>query len=567
MTAAHPARDLDPQHLGHVVTPRRPDLHLTAADGHVVGVHHDAGPGDEDDMAAAYVHLELQRRLGDDGLGEVQLQVTAADPRLDPLRHYPPALAFGVPAAGVDAHDLLGPGRRRAARGPGGGQIGDQPGQLAVGPRGQGQLQALVEFLRGQPPVSRRHPQQLDHPVPVLVRGAQLTAGHLMARLGIRHGKTINRAGRPRAPLIPAAPANRYAERPWYPRRAPYLRLLPGASDWCIAARSVYLRVMTDMRVTYERTAAPPAVTESLAVDVCGLRMSYGSTEVLRGVDFGVHYGEVFCLLGPNGAGKTTTLEILEGFRAPTGGTARVLGLDPVTQSAKLRERAGMVLQECGFPRQARVAELIDTWRSYYPNPLPLGELLELVELTEKRNTQVRKLSGGQRRRLDFALALAGRPDLVFLDEPTTGFDPEARQRCWAAIENLRRLGTTIVLTTHYLDEAERLADRIAILRAGRIELAGTTREVAVRAGLATRISFTTPAALRRGQVSPPAGIELAVRGPVSVCHTDNAALTLRWLLDWALENRLGDLDGLAVTAPSLEDTYLQLTGTIPDPV
>jgi ABC-2 type transport system ATP-binding protein len=275
----------------------------------------------------------------------------------------------------------------------------------------------------------------------------------------------------------------------------------------------------------------------------------------------------VFCLLGPNGAGKTTTLEILEGFRTPTGGTVRVLGLDPVTQSGKLRERAGMVLQECGFPRQARVAELIDTWRSYYPDPLPLGELLELVELTEKRRTQVRKLSGGQRRRLDFALALAGRPDLVFLDEPTTGFDPEARRRCWAAIENLRRLGTTIVLTTHYLDEAERLADRIAILRAGRIELTGTTGEVAGLAGLATRISFTTPAALRRGQVIPPAGIELAVRGPEAVCHTDNAAMTLRRLLDWALENHLGDLDGLAVTAPSLEDTYLQLTGTIPDPV
>ena len=324
---------------------------------------------------------------------------------------------------------------------------------------------------------------------------------------------------------------------------------------------------MTDMRVTYERSAAPPAVIEGLAVHVCGLRMSYGSTEVLRGVDFGVRYGEVFCLLGPNGAGKTTILEILEGFRTPTGGTARVLGLDPVTQSAKLRERAGMVLQECGFPRQARVAELIDTWRSYYPNPLPLGELLELVELTEKRNTQVRKLSGGQRRRLDFALALAGRPDLVFLDEPTTGFDPEARRRCWAAIENLRRLGTTIVLTTHYLDEAERLADRIAILRAGRIELAGTTGEVAMLAGLATRISFTTPPALRRGQVTAPAGIELAVRGPEAVCHTDNAAMTLRRLLDWALENHLGDLDGLAVTAPSLEDTYLQLTGTIPDPV
>jgi len=307
-----------------------------------------------------------------------------------------------------------------------------------------------------------------------------------------------------------------------------------------------------------------PAATDGFAVQVRDLRKSYGSTEVLCGVDFDVSYGEVFCLLGPNGAGKTTTLEILEGFRPPTSGTVRVLGLDPAAQAAKLRERTGMVLQECGFPRQARVAELIDTWRSYYSNPRPLGELLDVVELTEVRNTQVRKLSGGQRRRLDFALALAGDPDLVFLDEPTTGFDPEARRRCWAAIENLRRLGTTILLTTHYLDEAEQLADRIAIMRTGRIELAGTTHEVAARAGLATRISFTTPSAVRRGQVAVPAGIDLAVRGPLSVCHTGNAALTLRQLLDWARENRLGDLDGLAVTAPSLEDTYLQLTGADP---
>jgi ABC-2 type transport system ATP-binding protein len=315
---------------------------------------------------------------------------------------------------------------------------------------------------------------------------------------------------------------------------------------------------MTDTRVIDQ---VPPAVTDGFAVQVRDLRMSYGSTEVLRGVDFDVRYGEVFCLLGPNGAGKTTTLEILEGFRPPTGGTARVLGLDPATQSARLRERAGMVLQECGFPRQARVAELIDVWRSYYPNPRPLADLLDVVELTELRTTQVRKLSVGQRRRLDFALALAGDPDLVFLDEPTTGFDPEARRRCWAAIENLRRLGTTILLTTHYLDEAERLADRIAILRAGRIELAGTRHEVAARAGLSTRISFTTPQALRQGRVAPPEGVDLAVCGPLSACRTDCAAVTLRLLLDWALENRLGDLDGLAVAAPSLEDTYLQLTG------
>ena len=303
-------------------------------------------------------------------------------------------------------------------------------------------------------------------------------------------------------------------------------------------------------------------MTDEVAVHVAGLRMSFGATEVLHGVDFDVRYGEVFCLLGPNGAGKTTTLEILEGFRAPTDGHVRVLGLDPAAQPARLRERAGMVLQECGFPRQARVAELLDLWRSYYPNPRPLSDLLEVVELAEVRNTQVRKLSGGQRRRLDFALALAGDPDLVFLDEPTTGFDPEARRRCWAAIENLRRLGKTILLTTHYLDEAEQLADRIAILRAGRIELAGTTHEVAVRAGLATRISFTTPSALRRGQVPLPDGIDLTVRGSESVCHTANADMTLRLLLAWAVEHRLGDLGGLAVTAPRLEDTYLQLTST-----
>jgi ABC-2 type transport system ATP-binding protein len=234
---------------------------------------------------------------------------------------------------------------------------------------------------------------------------------------------------------------------------------------------------------------------DGFAVQVRGLRMSFGAMQVLHGVDFEVAYGEVFCLLGPNGAGKTTTLEILEGFRTPAAGTVRVLGLNPAAEATRLRERAGMVLQECGFPRHARVAELIDMWRAYYPNPRPLGDLLEVAELAGVRNTVVRKLSAGQRRRLDFALALAGDPDLIFLDEPTTGFDPEARRRCWAAVENLRVLGKTILLTTHYLDEAEQLADRIAILRAGRIELAGTTQEVAARAGLATRISFLTPSA------------------------------------------------------------------------
>jgi ABC-2 type transport system ATP-binding protein len=298
------------------------------------------------------------------------------------------------------------------------------------------------------------------------------------------------------------------------------------------------------------------------AIWVRDLQMSYGRTQVLDGVDFDVRCGEVFCLLGPNGAGKTTTLEILEGFRQPTAGTVRVLGLDPRAQSGRLRERAGIVLQECGFPRQARVGELIDLWRSYYPAPRPRRDLLEVVELTSAEHTQVRRLSGGQRRRLDFALALAGDPDLIFLDEPTTGFDPEARRRLWAAVENLRVLGKTVLLTTHYLDEAERLADRIAILRAGRIELTGTTQEVAARACLATRISFRTPAAVRLRQVPLPEGVDLVVRGPEAICHTGNAGATLRLLLEWAAEHGLGDLDGLAVTAPNLEDAYLELTGT-----
>ena len=301
-------------------------------------------------------------------------------------------------------------------------------------------------------------------------------------------------------------------------------------------------------------------MTDEVAVHVTGLRMSFGATEVLHGVDFDVRYGEVFCLLGPNGAGKTTTLEILEGFRPPSDGAGQCPRYRSGGTACPAPRASRDGLAGCGFPRQARVAELLDSWRTYHPNPRPLRDLLEVVELTEVKNTQVRKLSGGQRRRLDFALAPACDPDLVFLDEPTTGFDPEARRRCWAAIENLRGLGKTILLTTHYLDEAEQPADRIAILRAGRIEPTGTTDEVAVRACAATRISFITPCALRQGQIPLPDGIDLAVRGSESVCHTANAAMTLRLLLDWALEHGLGDLGGLAVTAPRLEDTYLQLT-------
>ncbi len=216
----------------------------------------------------------------------------------------------------------------------------------------------------------------------------------------------------------------------------------------------------------------------------------------------------------------------------------RVLGFDPSTHPRELRERTGVVLQECGFPSHLRVDEIIDAWRAYYPSPRVTDDLLDIVELREERGVLVRRLSGGQRRRLDFALALAGDPDLIFLDEPTTGFDPEARRRCWSAIENLKALGKTVLLTTHYLDEAERLADRVAILSGGSIVAVGTPHELAQLAHAPTRISFVTPNGDR---------VEL---------HTDDTASSLRSLLSDA------DLEDLTVMPPTLEDTYLELVGS-----
>jgi ABC-2 type transport system ATP-binding protein len=274
----------------------------------------------------------------------------------------------------------------------------------------------------------------------------------------------------------------------------------------------------------------------NLSIEVRGLRKEYGERAVLTGLDLEVRAGEVFSLLGPNGAGKTTTVEILEGYRDATDGFVRVLGFDPVTHPRELRQRTGVVLQECGFPNHLRVGELLDGWRAYYPSPRPVEELLDVVELRDERSTLVRRLSGGQRRRLDFALALAGDPDLIFLDEPTTGFDPEARRRCWSAIENLQALGKTVLLTTHYLDEAERLADRVAILSGGTIRAVGTVRELTQLAHAPTQVSYRSPCGNR-----------------VTVETTD-VATTLRSLLD-----SLVDLDELDVSASTLEDTYLEL--------
>jgi ABC-2 type transport system ATP-binding protein len=310
------------------------------------------------------------------------------------------------------------------------------------------------------------------------------------------------------------------------------------------------------------RPAGTKDMTGQTVIEVRGVHMRYGNKHVLRGVDFDVYHGEVFCLLGPNGAGKTTTVEILEGFRNATEGKVLVLGFDPAAHPQALRERIGVVMQECGFPRFVRVRELLHAWQMYYPRPRPLDELLDVVGLAEDQQVMVRKLSGGQRRRLDFALALTGDPDLIFLDEPTTGFDPEARQRSWSVIENLRSLGKTIMLTTHYLDEAERLADRVAILADGRIQQLGDPQALARRSGAPSRISFALPDPVRCGPIALPAGLGLTVDGTRAFGEAQDASALLRALFAWAAEHQISELPDLAVIPPSLEDAYLRTVGT-----
>jgi ABC-2 type transport system ATP-binding protein len=214
------------------------------------------------------------------------------------------------------------------------------------------------------------------------------------------------------------------------------------------------------------------------AVRVSGLKKSYGSHEALRGIDFEVGAGEVFGLLGPNGAGKTTTIEILEGYRHRDGGEVEVLGEDPARAPREWRERLGVVLQSSSLYPNLTVRESLQLFAGYYAAPRDVGEVVSLVGLTEKEDARVRTLSGGQQRRLDLGLALVGDPELIFLDEPTTGFDPSARRSAWETIRGLRNLGTTVLLTTHYLDEAAQLADRVAVLREGRIVTIGSPAEL-----------------------------------------------------------------------------------------
>ena len=282
------------------------------------------------------------------------------------------------------------------------------------------------------------------------------------------------------------------------------------------------------------------------AIVVEALRKQYGDHEAVRGIDLEVADGQVVCLLGPNGAGKTTTVEILEGYRDRTAGTVRVLGFDPAGQPLGLRQRIGIVLQECALPADLRVAELLDAYRDYYPHPRPRDELLDIVELRDEAATPIKALSGGQQRRLDLALALTGDPDLVFLDEPTTGFDPAARRRCWAAIR--------------YMDEAQELADRVAVLVDGLIVADDAPHRLAGRHLAATHVSFHLPEG-RSGDDLPAVPGEIVAEGGKVVIATREPDVALYTLLAWARRRHL-DLSGLAVAPPTLEDIYLELAGS-----
>ena len=276
------------------------------------------------------------------------------------------------------------------------------------------------------------------------------------------------------------------------------------------------------------------------AIAVSGLRKSYGQREVLHGLSFTVETGEVFALLGPNGAGKTTTVEILEGYRRRDGGDVRVLGEDPERGGRSFKARIGIVLQSSAVYHLLSVREIVELFAGYYPRPRPAGEVIELVGLAEQRETRVRTLSGGQLRRLDLALALVGDPELIFLDEPTTGFDPAARRQAWETIRDLRSLGKSILLTTHYMEEAQRLADRVAILRGGEIVGTGSPREL----------------------LSGHASVEIRYRrnGSEVVVATEEPTRVLHELTAQALADGV-ELEGLEVHRRSLEDVYLELTG------
>lgn len=301
---------------------------------------------------------------------------------------------------------------------------------------------------------------------------------------------------------------------------------------------------------------APPDV----AISVRGLTKAYGTFEALRGIDLEVQRGEVLALLGPNGAGKTTAVEILEGYRERDGGEVSVLGFDPARRDRELRARVGIVLQECAVDPYLTVAEALAQRAFLYGEPRPVDEVVTLVGLEEKAGSRVKVLSGGQQRRLDLGLALIGNPELIFLDEPTTGFDPSARREAWDVVRDLCAEGRTVVLTTHYMDEAQALADTVVVLAAGRIVASGPPDTLGGRDHGVSTVRFVLPAGVSLADVPLPDGAAPVVRGGSVEFSVDEPTRALHELTRWALARGEG-LIGLSVVRPSLEDVYLELTG------
>ncbi|MER6251181.1 ABC transporter ATP-binding protein [Streptomyces sp. NPDC001584] len=295
-------------------------------------------------------------------------------------------------------------------------------------------------------------------------------------------------------------------------------------------------------------------MTETV-IEAEGLRRGYaGGFEAVRGVSFSVARGEIFALLGTNGAGKTSTVELLEGLAAPSGGRVRVFGLDPYARRAEVRPRTGVMLQEGGFPSDLTVTETVRMWGGVTTGARPAAEVLELVGLAARSSVRVKQLSGGERRRLDLALALLGRPEVLFLDEPTTGMDPQGRRDTWALVRELRAQGTTVLLTTHYLEEAEELADRLAILHEGELVLSGTPAEVT--ATRPARIRFTLPAGVPAARL--PLTLRAAAHGQHVEIRTEHLQADLAELLGWAREGGV-ELAGLDARSASLEEAFLEI--------